>query len=157
LFPAMSLLLILSCAALKEPARAQEVATILSHKEWRVAGVCVGVDQCGFCWITNNLHQAAFLDVRPPREVSAVIPNSQGKTPVSLEVGQQTFTLASKDGDTFGAEVADSSRVIEAMQHEETLTLRLGSAPPAARYQYSLAEFPRVYAALLKACRIPPR
>ena len=125
------------------PASAQEVATILNHKEWRVAGVCVGVDQCGFCWITNNLHPSAFLDIRPPREVSALIPNRQDKTPVSLEIGQQTFTLAWKDGDTFGAADADGGRIIEAMQHAAALTLRVRAASATGYPQP--ADFPTVY------------
>jgi hypothetical protein len=152
----LSLMVVLACLALGTlPASAQEVTTILHLEEWRVAGVCVGVDQCGFCWISNSRHQAAFLDVKPPREVSAVIPNSQDKAPVGLEIGQQSFTLTWKDGETFRAEDTDGSRIIEAMRHTETLTLRVGSRASAARYQYSLAEFPRVYAALSRACRIP--
>jgi hypothetical protein len=133
------------------PAAAQEVATILSHREWRVAGVCIGVDQCGFCSITNNLHPAAFLDLRPPQEVSVLITNGQGKTPVILEIGQQTFALVWKDNDTFAAEDADSGRIIEAMQHAAALTLRVGGAASVTSYPYSLADFPPVYAALLKA------
>ena len=157
LFRAVSLLLTVTCVALKAPARSQEVATILSNKEWRVAGVCVGVDQCGFCWIANNLYPATSLEIRPPREVSVLIPDGRDKTPVILEIGQQTFSLAPKDDDTFGATEADGSRIIDAMQQAVSLTLRVGNAASAARYEYGLAEFPRVYAALLKACRIAPR
>lgn len=157
LFRAVSLLLIVTCVALKAPSRAQEVATILRDKEWRAAGVCVGVDQCGFCWITNNLYPAASLDIRPPREISVLIAGGRDETPVILRIGQQSFSLSPKDGDTFGATEADSIRIIGAMQEAASLTVRVGNPASAARYEFGLAEFPRVYAALLKACRIPPR
>ena len=39
------------------------------------------------------------------------------------------------------------------MQHEKTLTVRFEGDQPTARHKYSLAEFPKAYAAIMRACR----
>ena len=39
------------------------------------------------------------------------------------------------------------------MRREQMLIVRTGSEDAIARYRYDLAEFPTIYAAILKACR----
>jgi len=65
----------------------------------------------------------------------------------------QTFNLAWDEDDTFALDRSDSAKVIRAMQREQVLTVRTGSEGAIARYRYDLSEFPRVYEAILKACR----
>ena len=146
----------IACAPMQvAPASSQEVARILDHKEWHVGGVCVGVNECGFCSVTNSLHQDVQLRIAPPKDVSVELSGKHTKLPVILEIGSQTFNLNWKDADDFAADDEESSKIVLALQHEKTLTLRVGGGTSAVSYHYSLAEYPKVYAALAKACRIP--
>ena len=139
------------------PAAAQEPMTILAQKEWSVRGVCVGLDQCGFC-AASDLSQAGIaLRVEPPKEVSVSLSDRPGVSAAVLEIGAESFALSPDEnggpGDSghFAAPDVDGARIIQALRHAPSLTLRL-SGDPSAPYRYSLEEFPKAYAAILKAC-----
>jgi hypothetical protein len=139
------------------PAAAQEPMTILEQKEWSVHGVCVGLDQCGFCWASDQSQAGIALRVEPPKAVSVSLSDRPGVSAAVLEIGTESFTLTPDEnggpGESghFAAPDADVPRIIQALRHAPSLTLRL-SGDPAAPYRYSLEEFPKAYAAILKAC-----
>lgn len=134
------------------PVHAQEVTSILRLKEWQALGVCVGIKQCAFCSATDSLRSGAVLRITPPAEVAVFFANGGPKIPVTIEIGPQTFSLTSREGDTFTLNEPDSAKVIRAMQHERALTVHTGSEGAAVRYRYSLVEFPRAYSAILGTC-----
>jgi hypothetical protein len=140
------------------PAGAQEPMTILEQKEWSVGGVCVGLDQCGFCAATDVSQAGVALRVEPPRDVSVSLSDHPGVSAAVLEIGTGSFALVPSDsagpGESgrFAAGDAEASKIIQAMRREQSLTIRLAGAPSAAAYRYSLEEFPKAYAAILKAC-----
>jgi hypothetical protein len=132
------------------PSRAQEPRTILNQKDWWVAGVCVGLDQCGFCTATDGV-QDVLLRVEPPKEVSVTMPPDRPAAGVVLEIGPRSITLERGEGDSFQAVGRQAREIIQAMRHEANLTLRVTADPPMA-YRYELADFPQAYAAILKSC-----
>ena len=139
------------------PAAAQEPMTILEQKEWSVGGVCVGLDQCGFC-AANDVSQAGIaLRVEPPKEVSVALSDHPGVSAVLLEIATASFTLAPSEdvgpeSGHFAAGDAEAGKIIQALLREPNLTLRLSGDASAQPYRYSLEEFPKAYAAILKAC-----
>jgi hypothetical protein len=140
------------------PAAAQEPMTILAQKEWSVRGVCVGLDQCGFCAATDVSQPGIALRVEPPGEVSAALSDHPGVGAVRLEIGSERFTLAPSEalgpgesGD-FAASAADGAKIVQALRQAPSLTLILSGDPSAQTYRYGLEEFPKAYAAILKAC-----
>lgn len=143
---------IVGLLALATAAAAQEVATILHRAEWYVAGVCIGPHQCGFCSASNSLHRAARLRIAPPEDVSVQFSGKPAAHSVILEIGSRTFTLDRQEDDSFAASKPDAGTIINAMRHARQLTLRVGDGTAPARYRYSLADYPKVHAALLRAC-----
>jgi hypothetical protein len=129
---------------------AQEPMTILDQKEWWVAGICLGRDQCGFC-AASDIVQKVSLRVEPPKAVSVAIPPDRPAAGVLVEIARQTFTLARGEDGSFQATGTAGREIIRAMRHGPSLTLRVTTDPPIA-YRYSLADFPKAYAAILKAC-----
>src|SRR4029077_15685719 len=75
------------------PAAAQEPMTILEQKEWSVHGVCVGLDQCGFCWASDQSQAGIALRVEPPKAVSVSRAARPGVSAAVLESGTESFTL----------------------------------------------------------------
>jgi hypothetical protein len=139
------------------PAAAQEPMTILEQKEWSVRGVCVGLDQCGFCAATDVSQAGVALRVEPPRDVSVSLSDHPGVSAAVLEIGAESFALtpseSAEPGESgFDASHADGAKIIQALRHAPGLTLRLSGDPAAPSYRYSLEEFPKAYAAILKAC-----
>ena len=140
------------------PAAAQEPMTILEQKEWSVRGVCVGLDQCGFC-AANDVSQAGIaLRVEPPGDVSVALSDHPGVSAVLLEIGTASFALAPSEsvgpGESghFAASEAEAAKIIQVLLRESNLTLRLSGDASAQPYRYSLEEFPKAYAAIRKAC-----
>lgn len=138
------------------PARAQEVQTILAQPVWWVAGVCVGVDQCGFCQASagSAADGDIALHVSSDEEVSVTAENKTGAG-ATLVVGTRNFALAGPEDERFSAAKADAAGIIDALQHAPEATLHFAGDADDATYRYDLAEFPKAYAAMLKACRRP--
>jgi hypothetical protein len=140
------------------PAGAQEPMTILAQKEWSVGGVCVGLDQCGFCAASDLSQPGIALRVQPPKDVSVSLSDHPGVTSAALEIGTESFALTPDEnvgpGESgrFAAADAEAGKIIQALRRESSLTLRLSGDPSAQPYRYSLEEFPKAYAAILKAC-----
>ena len=140
------------------PAGAQEPMTILEQKEWPARGVCVGLDQCGFCWATDVSQAGVALRVEPPQDVSVSLSDHPGVTSATLEIGAEAFALTPSESTDpsesgrFAAGDGEAGKIIQAMRRELNLTLRLSGDASARPYRYSLEEFPKAYAAILKAC-----
>ncbi len=140
------------------PAAAQEPMTILEQKEWSVGGVCVGLDQCGFCAATDVSQAGIAVRVEPPKGVSVALTDHPGVSAVLLEIGPERFALAPSEdlgpGESghFSASDADGAKIIQALRQAPGLTLSLPGDASAQPYRYSLEEFPKAYAAILKAC-----
>jgi len=132
------------------PTGAQEPVTILNQTHWWVTGGCVGVDQCGFCTATDSI-QEVLLRVEPPKDVSVSMPPNRPTSGVLIEIGPRSFTLGRGEGGSFQAAGAEAREIIQALRHETSLTLHLTADPPAT-YRYNLANFPKAYAAILRAC-----
>jgi hypothetical protein len=131
------------------PALAQEPMTILAQRQWSARGVCVGLHQCGFCWVSATVAPGVTLRVEPPRSVSVQLsdPARPAGSAPALEIAGESFTLAPREDD-FAASEADALRIIHAMRHVASLTLRLaGNIYPA-----SLDEFGAAYDAILESC-----
>jgi hypothetical protein len=132
--------------------------TILEQKEWPARGVCVSLDQCGFCWATDVSQAGVALRVEPPKDVSVSLSDHPGVTSATLEIGAESFALTSgestdpSESGRFAAGDAEGAKIIQALRREPSLTLRLSANPAAPSYRYSLEEFPKAYAAILKAC-----
>jgi hypothetical protein len=133
------------------PLAAQEPMTLLSQKEWSAAGVCVGLDQCGFCSARAASRAGISLEVAPPDAVSVTIDGATATTTAAIEIGPARFGLIAGDR-RFVAARSDGRQIIEAMRREPTLVLRLEGDPAAKSYSFGLAEFPQAYAAILRAC-----
>jgi hypothetical protein len=140
------------------PAGAQEPMTILEQKEWPARGVCVGLDQCGFCWATDVSQAGVALRVEPPKDVSVSLSDHPGVTSATLEIGAESFALTPRESTDpsesgrFAAGDAEGAKIIQALRREPSVTLRLSGDPAPPSYRYSLEEFPKAYAAILKAC-----
>ena len=140
------------------PAAAQEPMTILAQKEWSVGGVCVGLDQCGFCAATDVSQPGIALRIEPPGDVSAALSDHPGVNAVRLDIGAERFALVPGEnlgpGESghFAASDVDGAKIIQALRHAPSLTLSLSGDPSAQPYRYGLEEFPKAYAAILKAC-----
>jgi hypothetical protein len=134
------------------PARAQEVETILEQMEWRASGVCVGADQCGACTATDAAADGILLRVTPPNGVSVEIPRDSKATAAALDFGSLSFTLRRTDAGKFESAGDDGNKIIQVMRNEPGLALRLLGDPVTTPFRYRLDEFPKAYAAILKAC-----
>ena len=134
------------------PAFAQEPMTILDQPHWRVAAVCVGLNQCGFCNATDAAEDDVTLRVQPPKDVSLGLPEGWTVSTAMLTIGSERFILTNPDGQGFAATAADGSRIIQAMRREAFLTLQLGEGDASRSDRYGLEAFPKAYAAMLKAC-----
>ena len=134
------------------PALAQEPMTILDQPHWRVGAVCVGLNQCGFCYATDAAEDGVTLRVQPPKDISLGLPEGQTISAATLTIGGESFTLTDPDGQGFAASESDGSRIIQAMRREASLTLQLVEGSASRSDRYSLDAFPKAYAAMLKAC-----
>jgi len=153
-----SLAICIACLLLAVvPARAQEVQTILAQQVWWVSGVCVGVDQCGFCSASAGAEadKEVSLHVSSEDEVSVMAAGKTGTDAATLAIGSHSFTLAGPVDDRFSAAKADAGGILQAMQQETGATLHFDGDAATATYRYDLAEFPKAYAAMLRACRRP--
>ena len=125
--------------------------TLLHQREWSADGICIGPDQCGFCSARNAPQADISLEVAPPDAVAVTIAGATQSTTAAIEIGAKRFRLYAGTR-RFIAGRADGRRIIQAMRRVSTLVLHVGDETAARPYAYSLAEFPKAYAAILKAC-----
>jgi hypothetical protein len=149
--PRLLLVVIAGLLMRAAPLAAQEPMKLLNQEAWSASGVCVGLEQCGFCSARNGTQAGISLEVAPPDDVSVMVDGATATTTVVLEIGSAQFALAA-GARRFVASRAAGRRIIEAMRREPSLVLRLDGNPAANSYSYALAEFPAAYAAIVKAC-----
>jgi len=133
------------------PLAGQEPVTLLHQKEWSAGGICIGRDQCGFCSARNASQTDLSLEVAPPDLVAVTIAGATQSTTAAIEIGAKRFKLRAGTR-RFVAGRADGRRIIEAMRRVPNLVLHVGDETVSTPYTYSLAEFPKAYNAILKAC-----
>ena len=145
------------------PTQAQEVVSILSQKEWSVAGVGISADEFGTCAANDASHSDASIWLQVTEtpsqnvinEVSVMHPGDPQATAAILQVGSDRFVLAETEGERFSSTANDGGKIVAAMLKNASLILQFESVSMPQPYNYDLAEFPAAYAALVQHCRAP--
>lgn len=143
-------------------ASGQEPSRFVQRQEWSASGVSVDGIHFAFCVAENDAHSADSVwlqiagdDAVADRVRVMHVPDDQANG-AFLDIGDRHFTLAENDSGDFVASAADGAAMVRAMQDGTQMALRLDGPNGTRRYDYSLAGFADVEAAIASNCRPSP-